>query len=325
MKALRTLIAATVVLVLLSSGVFASDVTIGVSFDFVSNPIRQAEIKAIEETAAALGASIITLSAELDAQRQVSQVEDLINRGVDAIIILPHDQDVIVSAIRRANRENIPVITIDRRAGAGGEVLYHVGAGPYLDGRDAAQFMVYTALATGKKLTVLELVGSLNDDNAIERQRGFLEIVNQWPDDVIEVVASVPTEWQPERALDGTMDALQSRPDINAIFTPSDFLGPAIVSALEINDKLHPAGHPDHVIIVGIDGNDFAWENIGKGYYTATIATLADELGRKAAEAAIKAARGETLSTSEDIISGLLVHKANQELVKDLVWGAQGF
>ena len=323
MKALRTLIAATVVLVLLSSGVFASDVTIGVSFDFVSNPIRQAEIKAIEETAAALGASIITLSAELDAQRQVSQVEDLINRGVDAIIILPHDQDVIVSAIRRANRENIPVITIDRRAGAGGEVLYHVGAGPYLDGRDAAQFMVYTALATGKKLTVLELVGSLNDDNAIERQRGFLEIVNRGQTMLSRCgkrTTGVAARTCPGR----NHGCFAISPGHQCYFHTFDFLGPAIVSALEINDKLH---RRDILImsIVGIDGNDFAWENIGKGYYTATIATLADELGRKAAEAAIKAARGETLSTSEDIISGLLVHKANQELVKDLVWGAQGF
>lgn len=321
-RTLRIVSLLALLVIFASLSVFAKDITVGVAFDFVSNPIRQAEIKAIEETAAELGVKIVTLSAELDAQRQVSQVEDLINRGVDSIIILPHDQDVVVSAIRRANSADIPVITIDRRAGAGGEVAYHVGAGPYLDGRDAAQFMVYNALASGKKLTVLELIGALTDENAVERQRGFLEIVNQWPSNVIEVVASVPTEWQPEMALDGAMDALQAHPDINAIFTPSDFLGPAIFSALEINDKLHPMGHENHVMVVGIDGNEFAWENIENGYYTATIATLADELGVKAITAAARAARGERLPTSEDIISGLLVHKENQEKVKNKVWGA---
>ena len=62
-------------------------------------------------------------------------------------------------------------------------------------------------------------------------------------------------------------DALQAHPDINLLVTSSDFLTPQIEQALRTAGKWHPAGHPEHVLVAGFDGDDNGYAQLAAGYW----------------------------------------------------------
>ena len=125
--------------------------------------------------------------------------------------------------------------------------------------KETVAFMVEQARETGEKYKAMIVLGDLGDMNAIGRRDGF-EAAIKGNEDFIEVVARVPSEWNQEKAQAGVVNALQANPDINFIFTSSDFLLPSIVSALKSSDKYHKSGEPDHVVLGGFDGDATAYK-----------------------------------------------------------------
>jgi ABC-type sugar transport system substrate-binding protein len=280
-------------------------VTIGLSFDILNN-IRQAEKAAIEAKAKDLGATLVFTVADGDAQRQVSQIEDLLKQQVSAIIAIAQDNQAIVPAIKQANAAGVPFLTLDREVAAGATVALHVGADPYSDGRVAAQYMAYTAAAKGRDLKVLVLVGDLADANAVERNRGFKEEVAHWPN--ITIVNEA---------------ALQTYPELNAVFCPSDYLLPSVLSSVQAARKLVAADDPQHIMIVSIDGDPFGYSKTADKVISADVATLVDVMGARVAERAVEAARGQALPATKEIVPGLLFSYQNASAVAANVWGAQ--
>lgn len=294
-------------------------VTIGLSFDILNN-VRQAEKVAIEAKAKEMGATVVFTVADGDAQRQVAQIEDLLKKQVSAIIAIAQDKEAIVSVIKQANTAGVPFLTLDREVAAGGTVALHVGADPYSDGRAAAQYMAYTAAAQDLKLNVLILVGDLADANAVERNRGFKEEIANWPN--IVVVEEAGTNWQPNKALEATRSALEKSPQLNAIFCPSDYLLPSVLSSLGTAGRLVKADDPKHVMIVSIDGDPFGYSKTADKVISADVATLVDVMGARVAEGAINAARGQALPNSKEIVPGLLFSSYNASAVAGKIWGA---
>lgn len=294
-------------------------VTIGLSFDILNN-VRQAEKVAIEAKAKELGATVVFTVADGDAQRQVAQIEELLKKQVNAIIAIAQDKNAIVSVIKQANAADVPFLTLDREVAAGGTVALHVGADPYSDGRAAAQYMAYTAAAKGLKLNVLVLVGDLADANAVERNRGFKEEVAHWPN--ITLVQESETSWKPEKALEATRSGLEKNPQINAIFCPSDYLLPSVLSSLGAAKRLVDADDPKHVMIVSIDGDPFGYSKTADSVISADVATLVDVMGARVTEGAVNAARGQTLPNSKEVVPGLLFSSHNASAVAAKIWGA---
>src|SRR5258707_8424505 len=95
------------------------------------------------------------------------------------------------------------------------------------------------------------MVGALTDANAIGRRDGFLAGAKSCAN--IKVVQQLPTNWDPTTALNGVTNAFQAHPEIDAIFDPSDYLLPAVVSALKATKHFYPVGNAKHVAVVPID------------------------------------------------------------------------
>ena len=110
------------------------------------------------------------------------------------------------------------------------------------------------------------LLGDLGDANGVHRRDGIQDAVARHSGSV-EVVARIATEWNADKAFAGLTNALQAHPDINMLVTSSDFLTPQIEQALRTAGKWYPAGHPDHVLIAGFDGDDKGYEELASGYY----------------------------------------------------------
>ena len=87
--------------------------------------------------------------------------------------------------------------------------------------------MVDEAKKAGRKRQAVIMIGDLGDVNAIQRRDGFFDVVDKNAD-IVEVVARVSTEWNADKAFAGLTNALQANPDINFLFTSSDFMLPQI-------------------------------------------------------------------------------------------------
>jgi ABC-type sugar transport system substrate-binding protein len=290
-------------------------IKIGVSFD-VLNEIRKAEIQGIRDAAERTGSTVEFAVANDDPQRQAAQIQDLISaKQVDAIIAIAQNKDQIVSSIRAANRAGVPFFAIDREPAEGGEVTQQITGSPVEDGKLVGQYMV----DSGEQLKVLHLLGALTDVNAIGRRDGFKEVVEG--SDNVEIVQEAPTDWDPQKALDAVSNVLEKNPDINAIFAPSDFLLPSVLSALRAADRLEKVGEDGHIMVVTIDGDPVGCKALRDGLIDADVATLVEKFGETAVDSAIKAVNGETVEPQKVQVPGLLLDQENLESEAGKVWG----
>jgi ABC-type sugar transport system substrate-binding protein len=291
--------------------------TIGVSFDLL-NAIRTSERTSIEKAAASAGYKVVFDVADQDAQKQASQIQDLIQtRKVDALIVIAQDGKQIASSISLAKARHVPFVTIDRAVADEQDVSFQITGDPRADGLLAAQEFINASKT--KPLKVLELVGALTDQNAIGRRDGFNNALKGHPE--VTVVSQVPTNWDPSQALDGTSNALQKNADINAIFVPSDFLLPSVQSALTTAKRLAPIGDPKHAFLVTIDGDQNGCKAIQDKTLDADIATRVDQFGTEAIASITTALAGKTVIPTTVQSAGVTLDQANYAATKSQVWG----
>ena len=300
-----------------SSTSAGAGITIGVSFDLL-NAVRQAEKTGIQNAAQAAGDKVIFDVADSSAQKQASQIQDLIQTSkVDAIIAIAQDGQLITSSISLAKANHVPFIEIDRGVADQNDATFQITSNPIADGGLAAQEFISGARAT--PLKVLELVGALTDQNAIGRRDGLNAGLKGVAN--VTITSQVPTNWDPAQALDGTSNALQKDPSINAIFIPSDFLLPSVQSALTSAKRLAPIGDPKHVFIVTIDGDPNGCAAMRAKTIDADIATLVGDFGTQAVAAADSAHAGKTVDPPSVQIPGLPLNQANFSTTNAKVWG----
>jgi ABC-type sugar transport system substrate-binding protein len=291
--------------------------TIGVSFDLL-NAIRQAEKASIQNAAAAAGYSVVFDVADQDAQKQASQIQDLIQtQKVSAVIVIAQDGQQIAASAGLAKAHGVPFLAIDRSVADQQDVTFQITGDPVSDGRAvAAEFL---AAAKTAPLKILELVGGLTDQNAIGRRDGFNAALAGQPG--VTIVSQVPTDWNPTEALDGTSNALQKNPAINAIYVPSDFLLPSVQSALSSAGRLAPIGDAKHVFMVTIDGDQNGCKAMQAKTLDADIATPVADFGKQAVAAITTALGGGAVAPKAVQAKGLTLDQANYATTSSQVWG----
>ena len=137
--------------------------------------------------------------------------------------------------------------------------------------------------------------------------------------ETIEVVARVPTEWSQDKALDGVRNALYAHPDIDFVFTSSDFLFPSLVAALKDAGKYHKVGQPGHVLLGGFDGDSTAYRMLADGYLDACGVQDVYYECSASIDALLRMHRGEAV---EPIIRdpGFVIHQENLQAKAPQMW-----
>jgi ABC-type sugar transport system substrate-binding protein len=293
---------------------------IGVSFDTLQTEYWVASRDAIKAEVEARGGEMLEAVANNDANRQLEQVNNFIAKNVDGIIIAPKDAQSVVPIIRAANKAGIPIVLYNRPPGDGAGKCVTIVADNLEITKKTVTYMCEQAEASGKKYKALILIGDLADANAIARRDGFEEAVKPYAD-IIQVVSRVPTEWNQEKALAGLTNALQANPDINFIFTSSDFLFPSIVSALKQANKYKRIGEDGHVLLGGFDGDATAYRMLVDKYLDADgVQDVVFEC-KESVRAVFEMRAGKELSP---VIRdpGFVIHQGNLEEAKKNMWGA---
>jgi len=253
-----------------------SDLTICFGFHDLETEFWVAGHRAITETLREQGAEVLEFNANEDPNRQLEQVRDCIAEGVNGIIIIPQDGDSAVTIVNEAQDADIPIAVFNRPPNDRSAGLIVV-ADNVTATEQAVEFMAQKALAqfeiTSEAITPLILVGALQDTNAIGRRDGFFNVINRYNErypGLFNEPIEVATEWDAATALANLEAAITANPEVNFIFTSSDFLFPTIRSVLEPRGMWVPAGQPGHVIMGGLDGDATACMLIDQGYVDAT-------------------------------------------------------
>jgi len=254
--------------------------------------------KGARAAAESLGIQLVVQAPEreIDVEKQMQIVENLIERKVDVLLLVPSGSREIVPAIGKANAANIPVVTVDTRAdaaalrAANAKIATFIGSDNVEGGRIAGEFVAQKLGGKGK-LAVLE--GIPGHETGDSRLRGFHEAIAKHPG--LSIVASQTANWERDQAFNVTQDILQSHPEIQAIFACND------VMALGAIEAIGAAGKTKSIAVVGFDAQDDARTAIREGRMAATIAQNPREMGRLAVISAARLLRGESLPADQPV------------------------
>src|SRR3954469_13728322 len=246
-----------------------------------------------QEAADRLGVTLQVQAAEreIDVEKQMQIVENLIQTGIQALAITPSGSREIVSALVKARDAKVPIVVVDTRvdakaaADAGVRTETFVGSDNYDGGRIAGDYLVK---ATGGKAHVAILEGIPGHETGDSRLRGFRDAVKAAPG--VAIVASQPANWERDQGFNVFQNMLQAHPDIDSVFACSDLMA---LGALEAISAAHRTGS---IKVVGFDALDDAKKAIAAGTMAASVAQFPSEMGKAAVESAVKVIHGEKIA-----------------------------
>jgi len=275
-----------------ASGVDASKPTIALVVKTLNNPFFIEMQQGAQQAADRLGATLIVQAAdrEVDVERQMQIIENLIERKVSALCIAPSGSREIVPVIVKANQAGIPVLIIDTRAdekalaAAGGKIATFIGSDNYDGGKLAGAFV---AEKLGGKGNVAILEGIPGHETGDARLRGFKEALAAAPG--LKIVASQPANWERDQGYNVFQNILQANPEVNALFACNDLM------ALGAAEAIAAAGRTGKIVVVGFDAQPEARTAIAKGAMAATVAQFPSKMGSTAIEYAHRLLSGEVI------------------------------
>lgn len=244
--------------------------TIAFLFQDLETEFWVAGHRAIIDILEEAGVRVIEKNANEDANRQLEQTRDVIAQDVDGIIIIPQDGESAVTIVKTANEAGIPIGAFNRPPSSEeGDAIVAVADNETI-AEAAVQHMADQARKLGRKVTPAILVGDLGDPNAVGRRKGFYNAIEANPDLWTREPIEIPSKWDANVALANLQSAFQANPDIDFLFTSSDFLLPVIRSVLQPLGKWEKIGNENHVILGGLDGDVTACQMIKEGYLDST-------------------------------------------------------
>jgi ribose transport system substrate-binding protein len=242
---------------------------------------------------------------EIDVDKQMQIIENLVQTGVKALLVTPSGSREVVPAIAKANAANIPVVVLDTRVDpaaareAGVRIATFVGSDNYEGGRIAGEHLV---AATGGKATVAILEGIPGHETGDSRMRGFKEAVAGAPG--VKVVASQPANWERDLGFNVFQNMLQAHPAIDTVFACNDMMALGAVEAVAA------AGRTGRIRVFGFDAVDDARKAIDQGTMVASVAQFPAEMGRVAVESAARLLKGESVPEDQTVRIELVTRAA---------------
>jgi len=260
--------------------------TIGFSVYDLSNEYFQSMMEGVEAAAEENGVTLITHDQKSSESELVTGATNLINQGVDALIVSPCKPEVMSTIVDLAKESNIPVIILD--IGDGGSdkdaiVVSDMYGGGQIAGKYALSLLEADGVAEGE-FAIIKCEESAV--YAIQRGEGFKSIMEEAGFTLAtELVANSDTT----EAYNAMQDILTSYPDVKVVFAENDNMALGAASAID------EAGKTGEILVFGFDGNESAVEAILDGTMSGTIAQQPVEIGRLGIELAIQRINGEEL------------------------------
>lgn len=271
-------------------------VRIGFSMDTLKEERWQRDKRLVEQRAKEVGAVLDVQVANGDDAVQTKQADNMLTKGIDVLIVAPHNGEIAASIVEAAHRKGVPVIAYDR-------LIRDSDVDLYLSHQveKIGEMQADYAIKHVPKGNYVLIGGSPTDYNALLLRKGQMNVLKPAIDrQEIKVISEqFAREWKAEEALRITEDALtRTGNKIQAIVASNDGTAGGAVSALEA------AGIAGKVLVTGQDAQKDAVQRIVKGTQTMTIYKPIQPLAFGAVDAAIKLAHKQPVDAPDKINNG---------------------
>ncbi|TDC53023.1 sugar ABC transporter substrate-binding protein [Actinomadura sp. KC345] len=283
-------------------------VVIGFSQVTQQSPFYVELKKGAQQAADKAGAELLFSDANGDVTKQNNDIQDLITRGVDILLINPVDPKGVAAGIAAAESGGIPVITLDRPVPSGAKA--HVGRDNVKMGRLVGERVAKALGSAGGK--VIEIPGDAGGAVSRDRGEGFRQGVK--PNPKIKIVKGPYSDYIRAKSVSAMQDLLQANPDVKAVYAHNDDMA---VGALQV---LREDGRDD-VKVAGVDGLMEAVKAIADGgQYVATALNDPLGMGTLAVQTAMKVDKGEKVPEYVDAGTALVDPSNASKHVGDTVF-----
>ncbi|MEG2624224.1 MAG: substrate-binding domain-containing protein [Clostridia bacterium] len=285
MKKLRILLALTVVLAILAPvGAMAESYNFGFVIGTLNNPFCIYLENTLRALVEADGNTMTSCDANYDQNNQLTQIDDLITTGIDAIFLCPVNFEGVRSGIDNLNAAGVRIINFDTPVAQADQAFVDVivkndnRLSGYSVGADVA-----SRYPDGCKIAIID---DAKATSVIERVDGFFEGLGN--KDKYTIVSQLSGEGTLDKAMDIADAVLQANPDVNVFFTGNDTM------ALGVTASIKAAGmQKNRILVYGVDGSPDAKAAIRDGEMSGTGAQSPGTIAEKCYEVALKILKDE--------------------------------
>ncbi|WP_256761167.1 D-xylose ABC transporter substrate-binding protein [Cohnella sp. WQ 127256] len=244
----------------------------------------------------ALGAEVIIMAANGDDAKQISQAETLIGQGIDILVVVPHNAEATAVIVKKAHSVGIKVVAYDRLIKNADIDLY-----VSFDNEKVGELQAEAITKLVPRGKYVYIGGADTDNNAHLFKKGVFNIIQPMIDkgDIRVVYDQWAKDWTPVNALANMKAALSANDNrVDAVIAANDATAGGVIQALTAQ------GLAGKIPVAGQDAELAAAQRIVEGTQTMTVYKPIKALAEKAAELAVKLAKGENAGTDRKVNNG---------------------
>ena len=275
----------------------AKDIQIGMAIDDLRLERWQKDRDIFVKQAESLGADVFVQSANGNEETQISQIENMINRGVDVLVIIPYNGQVLSNVVKEAKQEGIKVLAYDRMIN-NADIDFYIS----FDNEKVGELQAQSLIEKVPEGNYFLMGGSPVDNNAKLFRAGQLKVLKPLIDGgKIKVVGDQWVDgWLPENALKIMENALTANNNhIDAVVASNDATAGGAIQALSAQ------GLAGKVAISGQDADLAGVKRIIAGTQTMTVYKPITELATTAATIAVELGNDKKPKTDATLNNGL--------------------
>ena len=301
MKRVMTVIFALMLTVMMlgsygGSPAYAEGVKFGFSVPTMNNPFFLTIVEAAKATIEGNGDIFIPGDPQMDPQKQISQIEDMLTQGIDVMVLCPIDSASIKPALTACNDKNVPIIIFDTPV-HDPELVVTTVASDNVNAGYVAGIDMMTHLPKGSTVAIMH---SPMAQACVDRVDGFMKATEGY----FEIVAVYDGKGDTGVTMPIAEDVLQGNPDLGGFFCVND------PSAIGCVQAIQAAGRTGKVIVHGVDGQPMAKQAIKEGTMHGTGAQSPINLGKIAVEKAYAHMAGEPVE-KDTVVETFIINAGN--------------
>ena len=292
------------------------DVKVGLLFDAFDLERWESDRDYIVERVEEQGGTVEVKVASNDAREQAAQANELLNAGVDVLVVIPVDQFAAAEIVEAAHQHNVKVISYDRLI-KNCALDYYVSTDNVEIGSLQASYLT-TIRPTGNYALI---GGAMNDNNSQLLYLGQRNVLQPLVEkgDIKIIYNEFTNHWSEEEGYEHAQKILAGKEKVNAIIAANDAIALGVVKALE-------EANIEDVLVAGMDADLPNLRNIVAGKQTCTVYKPYEKLAVTTADLAMKLARSEeckntfqTVSNGAKLVptvfyNGMIVNRENLKL-----------
>ena len=272
---------------------------IGASYMTMNNEFYKIMNEEIRARVEVEGDKWILRDPALNADRQIKQIEQMLEAGIDVLVLTPVDWESLSSVLKEAKEQGVFIVVVDSNVYDEELVDCTITSDNYNAGVIVGEFFLTQCEKARLVIMTHEAAKSGQD-----RVQGFLDTVGRNKN--IEIVEKIECEGQTEIAMPKLQEFIDTGTEFDNVFCLNDLAGVGVVAALDENHIL------DKVNVYGVDASPDAKALIHEGMMKASAAQFPSEIGSNAGDVIYQLLAGESVEKNI-LVPVELVHKGNVE------------